>query len=213
MPAESPRVLIIEDEPQMLRNLATILRAEGFQTLTAAGGREGLEAARKDPPDVILCDLMMPDLDGFGVLNGLRDTPSTRSIPFLFLTARGERDEVRAGMNLGADDYLTKPVRAEDLVAAIRARIKRRGETVPAQSAGREPANAAELEAFGLTPREAEVLFWVVKGKANAEIGVILEMSTATVKKHMEHIFAKLGVENRTSATLTTLQRLGGASA
>ena len=203
-PQASARILVIEDEPQMLRNLVTILRAEGFQALGAPGGEEGVAVALAEKPDLILCDLMMPGLDGFGVLARLRNQPTTAPIPFVFLTARGDREDVRSGMNQGADDYLTKPVKVEDLLAAIRARLDRR------QQAGNgkptRPERPDELERLGVTAREAEVLFWLIEGKSNPDIATILGMAPATVKKHLEHIFQKLGVENRTAAIMSTLQ-------
>lgn len=199
----SARILVVEDEPQMLRNLLTILRAEGFHALGAPGGEEGVSLARSERPDLVLCDLMMPGMDGFGVLGQLRADAATASIPFVFLTARGERDEVRAGMNSGADDYLTKPVKVDDLLLAIRVRLERHS-----QAASRRPSEPAELRRLGVTGREAEVLFWLVEGKSNADIASILGMAPATVKKHLEHVFEKLGVENRVAATMTVLERL-----
>jgi DNA-binding NarL/FixJ family response regulator len=202
------RLLVIEDEPQMLRNLVTILRAEGFSVLGAPGGQEGLALAHAELPDLILCDLMMPDLDGIEVLRRLRAVPRLAPVPFIFLTARGERDEVRAGMNLGADDYLTKPVKVDDLLGAIRMRLARRQQALAAaQSGTRRPTQPADLARLGLTDRQNEVLFWLIEGKGNADIAIILGLAHATVKKHLEHIFGKLGVENRTSAIMTALER------
>ena len=203
---QAGRILVIEDEPQMLRNLLTILRAEGYNPIAAPGGDAGVVAAQRELPDLILCDLMMPGLDGFAVLSRLRADPATARIPFIFLTARGDRTDIRSGMNLGADDYLTKPVRVDDLLAAIRARMARFQQTAIA-SAPTRPLAPEDLTGLGVSPREAEVLFWLVEGKSNSDIGVILGVAEATVKKHLEHIFEKLGVENRTAATRAALER------
>ena len=119
------KILIIEDEPEMRRNIVKILRLEQFQPVAAENGRIGVELAKKGKPDLILCDVMMPDLDGHGVLQALRADKDLAAIPFLFLTAKGEKSDVRSGMNLGADDYLTKPVAKADLLNAIRARLTR----------------------------------------------------------------------------------------
>ena len=94
------RILIIEDELEMLRNLTTILRLEKFRPLSAENGRLGVDLAKKQKPDLILCDVTMPDLDGYGVIAALRADPETVTIPFIFLTAKAEKFDVRAGMNL-----------------------------------------------------------------------------------------------------------------
>src|SRR5271169_3423808 len=119
------KILVIEDEPEMRRNLTTILRLEKFHALPAESGRVGVELARKEKPDLILCDVMMPELDGYAVIAALRADAETVAIPFIFLTAKGEKPDIRAGMNLGADEYLTKPVAKPDLLAAIRSRLER----------------------------------------------------------------------------------------
>lgn len=204
------RILIIEDEPEMRRNLATILRLEGFEPVVAEHGRAGVDLARRQRPDLVVCDVMMPELDGYGVLEALRADPATARTPFIFLTARGERPDVRAGMNLGADDYLTKPVAKADLLAAIRARLARAAQQARAEF-NPDFSSAAPLgRAFGLTPRVAEVLLWVAQGKTNPEIAAILGISESTVKKHMLEVLATLGVETRTAATLRALEALSG---
>ncbi len=201
-------ILIIEDEPEMRRNLATILRLEEFRTLTAENGREGITMARSGNPDLILCDVMMPELDGYGVLGELRADPATEATPFIFLTAKGEKPDIRAGMNLGADDYLTKPVAKADLLAAIRSRIERARQSAVA-SFDPDFSSPAPLErAFALTPRVAETLLWIAQGKTNGEIAVILGISEATVKKHVLDVFEKTGVETRTNACIKALEVL-----
>ena len=147
------KILIIEDEPEMRRNLATILRLERFEPVTAANGEQGLKLARDQAPDLVLCDVMMPGISGFDVLKALHQDPAARQIPFIFLTAKGERNDVRDGMNLGADDYLTKPVDKADLLRAIRARLNRlehlgRGEFKPNFD------SPDPLLALGLTPKD-----------------------------------------------------------
>jgi DNA-binding response OmpR family regulator len=117
------RILVIEDELEMLRNLTTILRLEKFRPLSAENGRVGVDLAKKQKPDLILCDVMMPGLDGYGVIAALRADAETVTIPFIFLTAKAEKLDVGTGMNLGAEDYITKPVAKADLLAAIRSRL------------------------------------------------------------------------------------------
>jgi len=204
---------VIEDEPEMRRNLTTILRLEKFDPLPAENGRVGLELAKKKKPDLILCDVMMPVLDGYGVIAALRADPETVAVPFIFLTAKGEKPDIRAGMNLGADDYLTKPVAKPDLLSAIRSRLERAVQQAkPEFKPNFDSARPLETE-LGLTPRVAETLLWLAQGKTNPEIATILGNTESTVKKHVLEIFEKLGVETRTAASLRALEVLSSPAA
>lgn len=207
------KILVIEDEPEMRRNLLTILKLEKFHALGAENGRVGVEMAQREKPDLIVCDVMMPELDGYGVLKALHDSEATVAIPLIFLTAKSEKPDVRAGMNLGADDYLTKPVSKADLLNAIAARLRRREEqAIPEFRPDFSSAKPLET-ALGLTPRVAEVLLWIAQGKTNPDIAVILGISEATVKKHVLEIFASLAVETRTAASLRALEVLSSPAA
>jgi DNA-binding NarL/FixJ family response regulator len=207
------KILVIEDEPEMRRNLTTVLRLEQFRALPAENGRIGVELAKKEKPDLILCDVMMPELDGYGVIATLRADLETAAIPFIFLTAKGQKPDIRAGMNLGADDYLTKPVAKHDLLGAIRSRLERAfQQAVPEFNPNFRSAKPLE-EVLGLTPRVAETLLWLTQGKTNGEIATILGNSESTVKKHVLEIFDKLGVETRTAASLRGLEVLSSPTA
>jgi DNA-binding NarL/FixJ family response regulator len=193
-----------------------LLEIAGYHVFTAENGRAGIDAARQHRPDLILCDVMMPELDGHGVVQAIRAEKETATVPFIFLTARSDRADVRIGMNFGADDYLTKPVVRDDLLAAVQARLAR-AEAVEqrvqdaAASAGFNPDFSSPeplRAAFKLTPREAEVLLWVAQGKSNSEIAAILGNSEPTVKQHLGVVFQKLGVESRNAATLQALEIL-----
>ena len=203
------KVLVIEDVGETLRNLVLMLEMEGFLPFAAPNGRVGVNVARRDLPDVILCDVSMPELDGYGVLAGVRADPDLNGIPFIFLTAKGEKQDLRAGMNLGADDYLTKPVTESDLLAALEARWQRLSALRQRQSAYRPDFSSWQpLLKLGLTDREAEVLLWVAQGKSSPDIALILGMSPATAKKHVCSILAKTGCETRSAATLAALEVL-----
>ena len=206
------KILIIEDEPEMRRNLATILRLEKYQPLTAENGKAGVELALREQPDLILCDVMMPELDGYGVLRALRSNTTTEATPFIFLTAKGEKPEIRTGMNLGADDYLTKPVAKDDLLNAIVSRLKRALQSaVPDFKPNFDSSRPLEL-ALGLTPRVAETLLWISQGKTNGDIATILDISESTVKKHVLEIFERLSVETRSAASLRALEILSSSA-
>ena len=119
------RVLMIEDEQSIREEVVEWLEFEGYDVVAARNGREGVEAAFAQPPDLIVCDVMMPGMDGYEVLVTLRDNPQTAPTPFIFLTAKADRSYMRHGMEMGADDYLTKPFTRAELLSAIQMRLKR----------------------------------------------------------------------------------------
>src|SRR3954470_21637423 len=118
-------VLVIDDNKDIRENTAEILELAGYKTVTAENGKKGVEAALKEKPAVIICDIMMPELDGYGVLHLLRKNPETQNIPFIFLTAKTERGDFRKGMEMGADDYITKPFEDIELLNAVEVRLKK----------------------------------------------------------------------------------------
>src|SRR5215204_253009 len=118
-------ILVIDDNPDIRENTAEILDLAGYKTFTAENGKHGVEIAVKQKPDIIVCDIMMPELDGYGVLHLLRKNVETQNIPFIFLTAKTERSDFRKGMEMGADDYITKPFDDIELLNAIEVRLKK----------------------------------------------------------------------------------------
>ena len=116
-------ILLIEDDVILRENTSELLELSNYNVLTAPNGKIGLEMARNTLPDIIICDIMMPELDGYGVLEGLAGNEKTKHIPFIFLSAKTERKDVRKGMDLGADDYITKPFEEEELISAIESRL------------------------------------------------------------------------------------------
>ncbi|RAU82754.1 response regulator [Pontibacter arcticus] len=119
------KILLIEDNPEIRENTAEILELANYTVVEADNGKTGVDLARKELPDLIVCDIMMPQLDGYGVLHLLSKNPETSGIPFIFLTAKAEKEDFRKGMNLGADDYLTKPFDDVELLDAIEMRLKK----------------------------------------------------------------------------------------
>lgn len=117
------KILVIEDEESIRSNLVEFLEIEEFEVLEASNGTQGIQVAQAQYPDLILCDIMMPDLDGYEVLKILQEEVRTALIPLIFLTARTTREDVRKGMELGADDYITKPCTHEELIRAIKSRL------------------------------------------------------------------------------------------
>ncbi len=122
-----PTLLVIEDEAPLRANLVRILTAEGYRVIAAADGDEGVRRVREDRPDVVFCDILMPRLDGYGVLASLRSRPETAALPFIFLTASADKDDLARGLQSGANDYVTKPFKIADLLAAVRRRLPTEG--------------------------------------------------------------------------------------
>src|SRR6188768_673842 len=119
------RILLIEDNLEVRENTSEILVLANYNVITAENGKTGVELAQTAKPDLIICDIMMPELDGYGVLHILSKNEETSSIPFIFLTAKTEKTDIRKGMTLGADDYLTKPFDDTDLLNAIETRLRK----------------------------------------------------------------------------------------
>ena len=203
-------ILLIEDNAPLRRNIAEILTMEGHHVRSAGDAETGLKLAHEQKPDLILCDIMMPGIDGHEVLARVRANTALTSVPFIFITAKGELPDIRAGMTLGADDYLPKPVERADLLDAVRTRLTRHSQQRQAQTLCFD--DARPLERLGVSPREAEILLWMAQGKSNGDVAAILGISLGTVKKHTNHIFEKIGVESRTAAVLRAIEVLAGVA-
>lgn len=136
------KILVIEDEAQSREIFLRCLKFEGFFALAADSGATGVELATTHVPDLIVCDIMMPDMDGYQVLTTVRQTPATAAIPFIFLTAKVTMADLRYGMELGADDYLTKPCTVEQLLAAIATRLERQAVLKQWYTRGSQPVES-----------------------------------------------------------------------
>ncbi|MEP0984321.1 response regulator [Ekhidna sp.] len=119
------RILVIEDQEDVRENISELLELSNYDVSNASNGKDGVKKALSSPPDLILCDIMMPEMDGYEVLYLLSKNPETASLPFIFLTAKAEKSDFRKGMNMGADDYITKPFEEMELLGAIERRLKK----------------------------------------------------------------------------------------
>jgi DNA-binding NarL/FixJ family response regulator len=185
-----PLILCIEDDPGTAELIVEVLEGEGFSMRVAGSGLEGLSALRARP-DLVLCDIDLPDVSGFEVLERIRGGKLLPAgVPFIFLTAFSQRVHQLRGRKLGADDYVTKPIDFELLVAIIRNRL--------AGGAERPP----DRPDFRLTERELETLTWAARGKSSADAAVILGISERTVNFHLDNAMRKLGVATRVQAAV-----------
>ena len=188
-------ILIIEDEPDILSNMELILKMEGFAVHSASNGRSGIAAIHEKCPDLVLCDILMPDMNGLAVLKLLREGSDYPEMPFIFVTALGARADMRLGMSAGADDYLTKPFSAEELVSAVTGRL-RRLETLRLFKDGAAYQVEQAILRERISAREKEVLLLVGKGVSSKEIAIRLGISLRTVEVHRSNLLRKLDAEN-----------------
>jgi DNA-binding NarL/FixJ family response regulator len=190
-PVGEKKILCIEDDAETAELLHEELSERGYDVRVVHRGRDGLAAILADPPDLVLCDLSMPAMSGFEVLERLTAiAPRFQDMPFVFLTALTDRDSELRGRRLGADDYITKPVDFEVLDSIVRARL----------------AGVARMavwpEQVELSARETEILSWSAKGKTRDEIAEIVDISRRTVEFHLENARIKLGVPTRIQAVV-----------
>jgi DNA-binding response OmpR family regulator len=201
------RILVVEDTPAYAEALERTLVLEGHEVLLASRAQEALARARHEPPDLVLLDLGLPDRDGYHVLRELRARGA--DYPVLILSARSLESDKVEGFRLGADDYVTKPFGAMELLARISAILRR---TRAAQVAEAPPKavrvlDDAELrERYGLTDRQLSVARLMAEGCTNAEVAARLGVSFFTARNHAEQVMAKLAVTNRASVAPLLLQ-------
>ncbi|HXE96222.1 MAG TPA: response regulator transcription factor [Dongiaceae bacterium] len=188
-------ILIIEDDPAYCSMMELILQMEGFDVHTASDGQSGLALLRAKRPDLILCDIMMPEMDGHSVLEILKGDDRLVDIPFIFVTALVEREDVRGGMSAGADDYLPKPFSADELLAAVTGRI-RRHEMIKLQQAKSAFHEEKTFLSHTITKREREVLLLVGHGATTKEIAERLGIAPKTVEVHRANLMRKLDATN-----------------
>lgn len=188
-------VLIVEDDQGLRSNIELILGLEGYRVRSAGDGVAALASVRAERPDLILCDIMMPEMDGHSLLEALKREPLCADIPFIFVTALGERADLRRGMAAGADDYLTKPFTAEELVAAVTGRLHR-VETIRALSGGNSFRDEQIVLRETISAREREVLLLVGCGATSREIARQLGISLRTVEVHRSNLMKKLDASN-----------------
>lgn len=139
------KILVIEDEPDVKKGIKSLLEIYNYKVFTASDGLDAVAVAREIRPDLILCDIMMPEVDGYSVLNQLSKQEETKHIPFIFLTAKASREDVRSGMEQGADDYIIKPFKSEELLRAIEVRLAKYDKLKNLRSTGGEGKRKLEI--------------------------------------------------------------------
>ncbi len=194
------KVLIVEDETNIRNNLREILEMSGYEVTVAENGEEALIALAGEMPDIILSDILMPVMNGYDLLRNVQANPKLRHLPFLFLSAKIELEDIRNGMNLGADDYLTKPVKYQELIKAIEMRINRRKDFIDtAPRTGDGEINSTKREELQLmltkiSNSEMRVLRQLAENRNSFQIAETLFLSFKTVQNHRANMVKKLGL-------------------
>jgi DNA-binding NarL/FixJ family response regulator len=193
------RLLLIDDDPNLILLVKDYLEFRGYEVQTADNGREALNLLSLNLPDMIICDIMMPEMDGYGLIENVRQDPRTSWIPVLFLSARGQSQDRIKGLNLGADVYMVKPFEPEELVAQVESSLKQTNRLLLHTDGAGEDNSPIQVPAtVELTPTELKVVQLVARGLANREIAIQMNVSQRTIESHVSNMLGKTGLNNRT---------------
>ncbi|WP_218082822.1 response regulator transcription factor [Anthocerotibacter panamensis] len=196
----SKHLLLVDDDPHFVMLMGDFLEKRGFQVSRANDGRQGLELSQRQNPDLIVCDIMMPKMNGYELVQVLRQQSQKTWTPVIFLSAKGEISDRIRGLQEGADAYLVKPFEPDELIALIESLIRR---TTQIQAPPKPPAPTVSTSCTldDLTPTERRVLLLVAKGLANKLIAKEMKVSQRTVESHVSSILQKTSFTNRTELT------------
>jgi DNA-binding NarL/FixJ family response regulator len=207
MTQELKRILVVDDERMLRESICTLLELYGFKAVGAEDGIMARQQIESFKPDLILCDVKMPQMDGYEFLNEVRKGAGGLELPFIFMSAKGEKEDIRRGMNLGADDYLIKPFSKDELLKAINTRMER---YTRLRSAFKQAGDAdglkmkftrEEVDALmkRLTKTEKKVLRLVAEGKTSRQIAEIMLVSFKTIENHRANMADKLEISGKLS--------------
>jgi DNA-binding NarL/FixJ family response regulator len=196
---EHKRLLLIDDDPNLILLVKDYLEFRGYEVITAENGQEALDVLDQETPDMIICDVMMPQMDGYSLVENVRKNPRTSWIPVLFLSAKGQSQDRVKGLNTGADVYMVKPFEPEELVAQVESSLKQASRLIQRQDKVSESAPKIQVPFdVELTPTELRVVQFVARGMANREIAEELNVSQRTIESHVSNMLGKTGLHNRT---------------
>ncbi|MCY7321980.1 MAG: response regulator transcription factor [Phormidesmis sp. CAN_BIN36] len=194
------RLLLIDDDTNLILLVKDYLEFRGYEVITAENGRAALEVLEQETPDMIICDVMMPEMDGYSLVSAIRQDPKTSWIPVLFLSAKGQSQDRVKGLNIGADVYMVKPFEPEELVAQVESSLKQASRLIQHKdSKGGDSMTKIQVPFdVELTPTELRVVQFVARGMANREIAEELKVSQRTIESHVSNMLGKTGLHNRT---------------
>lgn len=198
-PSTSKKLLLIDDDPNLILLVQDYLEFRGYEVTAASSGQGGLEILKEDIPDLIICDIMMPHMDGYTFVEKVRANAGIRWIPFLFLSAKSQSQDKIKGLSQGADVYMTKPFEPEELVAQVESLLRQAANLRQGSGGiGEMGTSIAVPEDVSLTPTEKKVVQLVAQGLANRKIAEQLDVSQRTVESHVSNMLGKTSLKNRT---------------
>ena len=206
--SENKRLLLIDDDPNLILLVKDYLEFRGYDVITAENGREALDILEGETPDMIICDVMMPEMDGYSLVEHVRQDPKTNWIPVLFLSAKGQSQDKVKGLSTGADVYMVKPFEPEELVAQVESSLKQASRLMvrqPSQTGDGAHRIKVPFD-VELTPTELRVVQFVARGMANREIAQELNVSQRTIESHVSNMLGKTGLHNRTELARWALE-------
>lgn len=196
---DNKKLLLIDDDPNLILLVKDYLEFRGYNVVTAENGREALEVLDQNIPDMIICDVMMPEMDGYSLVKHIRQEPHTNTIPVLFLSAKGQSQDRVKGLNEGADVYMVKPFEPEELVAQVESSLNQIKRLSQGRIMGKDGGSTIQVpNNVELTPTELKVVQLVAKGMANREIAEQLNVSQRTIESHVSNMLNKTSLNNRT---------------
>ncbi|MGB3239797.1 MAG: response regulator transcription factor [Geitlerinemataceae cyanobacterium] len=193
------RLLLIDDDPNLILLVKDYLEFRGYEVIAAGNGMEALDSLKQKLPDLIVCDVMMPEMDGYTFVQHIREDSRTNWIPVLFLSAKGQSQDRVKGLNTGADVYMSKPFEPEELVAQVESLLRQTSRILEGKvTKGENGPKLRVRPKVELTLTEQKVVNWVAKGLANREIAIAMNVSQRTIESHVSNMLAKTGLHNRT---------------
>lgn len=196
---EQKRLMLVDDDPNLIVLVKDYLEFRGYDVLTAENGRQALELLQKTIPDLIICDVMMPEMDGYTLVEHIREDPRTEWIPVLFLSAKGQSQDKVKGLTTGADVYMVKPFEPEELVAQVESSLKQASRLIKHQSPNDNNTTTIKpRRQVELTTTEIKVVKLVAQGLSNRDVADIMNVSQRTIESHVSNMLQKTGLHNRT---------------
>ncbi len=201
------KLLLIDDDPNLILLVRDYLEFNGFEVLTANHGREAIDILEQETPDLIICDVMMPEMDGYTFLSEIRQNPRLEWLPVILLSAKGQTKDRIKGLKTGADVYLIKPFEPEELVAQVQSTLNQTNRLMGSSQKRSENITRIQVpKSVELTPTETKVVNFVAQGMSNREIAGELKVSQRTVESHVSNMLNKTGLHNRTELSRWAIQ-------